>query len=344
MKKIVLVLFLLPILAFSQTDYSLKAKRVYKEAHKFLSTGNKVEAEKLFKECLTLEPNYVEALYNLSVLAYNDKDYASSINYAGSALAISKTKAPIYTQMAKSYFMVENYDSSAYYANIATILDSQSDESFYVLAKSENNIRKFEKALGHIESAIKINGNNAAYYNVRGVANFGQGNNDAALSDFNKVLELDPNFNGVYKNLANVYIAEGNSEKAIENIDKGISSATGDEKVAYLVLKGNYYHSIGDLENAKKAFQEAMELDSESPVVLTNMAAVEIDSDNFESAVENCTKAIELDPTMTEAYFNRGIANEMLRKTEEACSDWEEAFILGAVKAEDYLNSPTCNE
>ena len=47
---------------------------------------------------------------------------------------------------------------------------------------------------------------------------------------------------------------------------------------------------------------------------------------------------------MMEAYFNRGIANEMLRNVEDACSDWEQAFILGSEKAEEYLNSPTCNE
>ena len=45
-----------------------------------------------------------------------------------------------------------------------------------------------------------------------------------------------------------------------------------------------------------------------------------------------------------EAFYNRGIANEMLRNVEAACADWEEAFILGSEKAEKFLNSPTCNE
>ena len=109
-------------------------------------------------------------------------------------------------------------------------------------------------------------------------------------------------------------------------------------------MQGNYYHEKGDLDNAEKSFNEAFELDQSSAVVLTNQAAVMIDKENFEGAIEKCTEAIDLDGTQTEAYFNRGIAYEMMRKTEEACSDWEEAFIMGAVKAEDYHNIPTCNE
>jgi hypothetical protein len=34
----------------------------------------------------------------------------------------------------------------------------------------------------------------------------------------------------------------------------------------------------------------------------------------------------------------------MLRNVQDACSDWEQAFILGSEIAEEYLNSATCNE
>ncbi len=344
MRNIFLALLFIPFLSFSQNKYNLKSRKTYKQAQETLKSGNKTEALSLYKKCVSEEPTYIEAFHNMSVIEYDNKNYKKSIDYSSQALELSKTKAPVYTQLAKSYFMTENYDSSAYYANVATLLNPQSDESFYILAKSENNIKKYEKALKHINKAIEINPSASDYYNVRGVSYFGLEEYDKALEDFKHTLQLDPNKTNVYKNIANVYIAQGESDKAIEYIDKGILDSKGEDKVQYLILKGNYYHSIGKLDDAKAAFLEAKELNNQSPVVLTNMAAVMIDKGDFEGAVENCTKAIELDPTMTEAYFNRGIANEMLRKTDEACSDWEEAFILGAVKAEDYLNSPTCNE
>ncbi len=343
-KHLFLILLFIPFLVVAQNKYSLKSRKIYKQAQESLKNGNQNEAMTLFKQCVSEEPKYIEAFHNMSVIEYGNKNYKQSINYSHQALNINKTKAPVYLQMAKSYFMIENYDSSAYYSQIATVLNPKYDEAFYILSKSENNIKKYEKAFNHINKAIDLNQNVADYYNVRGVANFGLENYDKALSDFEQVLVLDPNNTSVYKNLANVYIAQNKSSKAIEFIDKGILDSEGDEKVQYLILKGNYFRSLGQLDEAQASYLEAKKISNESPIVLTNLAAIMIDKGEFEGAVENCTKAIELDPTMTEAYFNRGIAYEMLRKTEEACSDWEEAFILGAVKAEDYLNSPTCNE
>lgn len=343
-RNIFLILLFIPLLGFSQKKYNLKSRKTYKQAQENLKNGNNSEAMTLFQQCVTEEPNYIEAFHNMSVIEYDNKNYKKSISYSKDALNLSKTKSPVYLQMAKSYFKLENYDSSAYYSKIATVLNPNSDEAFYILAKSENNIKKYEKALNHINKSIEINSNNSDYFNVRGVSYFGLDDYENALKDFKHVQTLDPNNTGVYKNMANVYIAQGESEKAIEYIDKGILDSKGDQKVQYLILKGNYFHSIGKLDEARAAFIEAQNINNQSPVVLSNLAAVMIDKGEFEGAVENCTKAIELDPTLTEAYFNRGIANEMLRKTDEACSDWEEAFILGAVKAEDYLNSPTCNE
>ena len=344
MRTLILLFFIIPFTVFSQGNYNAKAKKTYQTAINALNDNNLTQAETLLKECLTIEPNYIEAYYNLAIIAYLNNDFKRSIDYGKNALNISKTKAPIYSQIAKSYFKLNNFDSSAYYSNVATILNPNSPEDFYLLAKSENNIKKYEKALKHINKSININPKNSDYYLVRGNAYFGLNDLENAKNNYLKVLDLDPSNKSIYKNLANVYIAEGDNEKAIDAINKGINDAKGNDKISYLILKGNYYHNIGDLENAKKAFEEAYMLDQESPIILNNLAAILIDKGDFEDAVEKATLAIDIDPTLSEAYFNRGIANEMLRNTTDACSDWEEAFILGAVKAEDYLNSPTCNE
>ena len=69
-----------------------------------------------------------------------------------------------------------------------------------------------------------------------------------------------------------------------------------------------------------------------------------IDLEKYETAIDKCDAAIVLNPNQMEAYFNRGIANEMIRDVEQACSDWQKAFVLGSQKAIQYLNGPVCNE
>jgi len=44
-----------------------------------------------------------------------------------------------------------------------------------------------------------------------------------------------------------------------------------------------------------------------------------------------------------EAFFNRGIAKEMLKDLDGACADWHDAFMLGSENAEKYVNSPACS-
>jgi hypothetical protein len=55
-----------------------------------------------------------------------------------------------------------------------------------------------------------------------------------------------------------------------------------------------------------------------------------------------CDKALTLNPEYMEAFFNRGVAKEMLKDLKGACADWEDAFFLGSENAEKYINSPAC--
>jgi len=344
MKKILLMVFLLPLLVIGQRNYPLAAKKIFKQAQEEHKKGKTQEALTLYNSCIKAEPTFSEAYLNMAIIQYNNKEYTKSLTNSKKALKYNKVQSSIYSQIGKSFFMTGDYDSSAYYLDRAIIFGANSENDFYYLASAENKRHNHERAISQINKSIKSNTSNADYYMVRGDANFGLDDFEAAKVDYEKALSLNQNNNSIYKSLANVYVKLGNSEKAIENIDIGINNAQGDEKINFLILKGNYYHQIGDLENAQKYFDEAFALNNQSAIVLTNQAAVLIDKGEFENAVEKCTQAINVDPTQTEAYFNRGIANEMLRKTDEACSDWEEAFIMGAVKAEEYLNSPTCNE
>ena len=339
-----MMLFLLPLLVYGQGKYPLSAKKLFKQAQDEYLKGNSEEALNLYTKCINEEPSFCEAYLNMSIIAYKNKSYDKALSYGQTALIYNKVQAPIYSQIGKTHFMLTNYDSCSYYLNLAVLFGATSETDYFYLAISESNQDNYEKTKEFISNSIRLNNTKSEYYTVRGDANFGLADYESAKVDYEKSLALNPKNNSIYKNLANVYIALENPEKALENINKGIASASGDDKVSFLILQGNYYHEKGELDSAEKSFNEAFALNQSNPIVLTNQAAVLIDRSDFEGAIEKCTEAIDLDGSQTEAYFNRGIAYEMLRKTEEACSDWEEAFIMGAIKAEDYLNSPTCNE
>lgn len=55
-------------------------------------------------------------------------------------------------------------------------------------------------------------------------------------------------------------------------------------------------------------------------------------------AIADFTKAIELDPKYTEAYYMRGLAENDFMATEEATKDWEKAIELDPKHDKSYLS------
>ena len=57
----------------------------------------------------------------------------------------------------------------------------------------------------------------------------------------------------------------------------------------------------------------------------------------YDLAIQDYAKAIKIDPSDGDVYFNRGLAHLALEQKEQALSDFEEAFQLGQKQAEGYL-------
>lgn len=344
MRLITLLAFFVPALLFAQTKYSSEAKKLYNKGIKEYKDGNIDAALGLFYQCVSVESRYAEAYLNISKILYGKKDMDQALNHAKKAYANNKFEPEIYSQLGKCYYQDQQFDSSAFFIDKGIEMGS-SDEFLLIYAgKSFYQLEDYGKAMSYFEKAIALNDKNPVSYNSRGKVYFNQGEYDKASADFSKANELDPKSAAIMTNLANSYLANEKAEEAMEIVTKGMEIAEKDEKVQLLLLMGNYYHRHGELDKANEQFNQAFELDKKNTAVLNNQAALFLDQDNFESALDKCNKALDINPEMMEAYFNRGIANEMLRNVEDACSDWEQAFILGSEKAEEYLNSPTCNE
>jgi hypothetical protein len=55
------------------------------------------------------------------------------------------------------------------------------------------------------------------------------------------------------------------------------------------------------------------------------------------------TKSIELNPKNGAAYFNRGIANQMLHNENGTCADLKKALEYGVENAKSFINA-SCND
>ncbi|MBD3636298.1 MAG: tetratricopeptide repeat protein [Crocinitomicaceae bacterium] len=344
MTRLLVIILFIPFFASAQPKYNSESRKLFNRATKEYNDGKITLALGLFEECVAADARHAEAYLNISTILYDRNQMGDALKNAQKAYSNNKFNPAIYAQLGKCYYQAMLYDSSAYFLEKAVEMGHDNQFVYIYAGKSYYEMTDYAKAISYFDKAIAANANNPVSYNSRGKSYFMRGEYDKAEADFEKALELNPQSVGLYSNLANCELENDKPDEALEHIKAGMEIADDDGKSRLLLLLGNYYHKIGNLELAMENFNKAYDLDRNNAQILNNQAAVYLDQDNYEAAIERCNLALEINPEMMEAYFNRGIANEMLRKVEDACSDWEQAFILGSEQAEIYLNSATCNE
>tara|TARA_B100000586_G_scaffold216950_1_gene163959 strand:- start:513 stop:809 length:297 start_codon:yes stop_codon:yes gene_type:complete len=73
-----------------------------------------------------------------------------------------------------------------------------------------------------------------------------------------------------------------------------------------------------------------------------NIGLIKHQKGDYYGAITNYTKSIEINPNFAYAYFNRGIAKEILEDLNGACADYKIAARMGHIYAQEIF-SDYCN-
>jgi eukaryotic-like serine/threonine-protein kinase len=159
-----------------------------------------------------------------------------------------------------------------------------------------------------------------------GDAKHNLGDEMGAVPDYQRAIEIDPNFamayarlGAVYNNLGQSALSEQNRQKAFELRDR----ASEREK---LYITSHYYADSGQLDKgitALELFQQTYPRDS---VPFNNLALIYSQMGQFDNALPNAKRAIELDPDMVSGYDNLAVAYAGLNRLDEARATLNAAF------------------
>ncbi|MFT5820676.1 MAG: tetratricopeptide (TPR) repeat protein [Crocinitomix sp.] len=298
-----------------------------------------------FSQCIAADSACFEAYYSLGLIHFE----AGRLDQTLFNTSKAETLRPFDPQLAgligRASYQKKNFSEAEIYLKRALSIGDNSADNLLYLALSLQKQNNYIFALHYFDELLLQNPSKTDYWFNRGLLYVEMEQYENAINDFKKTLESSENtVPNIYYHLAKTSLDLRDGEQCLAYIADGLAIANKTEKVDLLILKGTFYRDIGEYETAEKHYQTAYDLENENPLVLTHQAAVMIDLENYELAIEKCDAAIAISPDQMEAYFNRGIANEMIRNVEQACSDWQKAFVLGSQKAIHYLNGPVCNE
>jgi hypothetical protein len=161
---------------------------------------------------------------------------------------------------------------------------------------SSNQCGCWKNSITLYDHTLKVTASNwLAYYN-RGTFYGLLGNNGQAIADFNKAIEIRPDYIKAYNNRGNAYNELGNYRQAIEDLNRAIANNSGYTEAYY--NRGNSYNKLG----------------------------------NYRQAIEDYDRAIQADPKFVKAYYNRASVYLTQGDIISGCRDAQKACELGSCK------------
>jgi tetratricopeptide (TPR) repeat protein len=92
--------------------------------------------------------------------------------------------------------------------------------------------------------------------------------------------------------------------------------------------RARMYMAIGKLDQAREDLYQYIKHDSSDARVFVNRAGTRM-PDDLQGVIDDCNRAISIEPDNRNAYFLRGLASYGLGKKEAACKDFYKAIELG---------------
>lgn len=176
-----------------------------------------------------------------------------------------------------------------------------------------------------IDRAILVLPKNAELYFRRGKLHHQKKNFDAALRDFEKVIELDPNGatnSGflVFYERGTTYLDREEWDKAVADLEKHLRRETADVE-ATLAL-GRAHQGAGRLPLATVYFTKVIEAKPQDARTYFFRGLTYYKRENYEDALEDFAKLIELRPELPQGWQNRGATYYRLKKYDNAITDY----------------------
>lgn len=234
----------------------------------FVQLGLLDKAIACFQKAVTLDPNYIEALYNLG-LAYVDKQQPEqAIAIWQEVVTISPDHIDTWWNLGTLF--AQHHQIQEAISCYQQVLEYQPDsEAIYIclgglFALAED----WQTAIECYEVAIALNSENLDNYFQLGRIFHKSGEPEAATGCYQRAIEVSP---------------------AIA--------------LPYMMF-GNYLFEQGKIEAGLEQYQIAFQTEPNSATVLINYSTVLISLERFDGVIDYCETAIKLDPSLAAAYDN----------------------------------------
>jgi tetratricopeptide (TPR) repeat protein len=296
----------------------------------FLINGSKEyeTAVAYLDTAIRLKPEFTMAWFNRGIGLVNAGEYEKAINDFNRVIESDSDNAAVYIMRAVANYYSGNLEKLVPDIEIALQMDPYIFSSLYYL-----QVRKT------IDKAIEVAPENANLYYGRGYANLKNGYYRLAVNDFVKAIELVPGSSEFYKlsGVCRIYLEDGPGAESDLKVAMGINP-DDPEIYYYMGLLANDVQEQPEM--GYEYLSQAIELNPRDPLSYYERAWSSYDLLDYETALDDVEKAIELDSRNGDFYTLRAMTVLFgeIESEYDYCEDFRKAEELGtAYKLSRYI-------
>ena len=225
-------------------------------------------AEQIYRQILQVDPNHVDALHLLGLIAHHTGRHALAVEYIGRAIELNGTMAAFHNNLAEAY----------------------------------RALRKTPEAAACYRRALELNPEFAEAHNNLGVVYAEQGKAEEAIASYRRALQLKPDFAEACSNLGNALRDQGKLDEAVAFYRRALQLRP-DFAEAYSNL-GNALKGLGELDEAVACCRHAVELKPNLAEGYSLLGSVLKEQGKLSEAIACYRQALKLKPDFSKAHSN----------------------------------------
>ncbi len=282
-------------------------------AEQWIEYGNQLyrlekyqDAVKAFDRSIALKPTSIAGNYGKGLALLTDSKYLPALKSFDRAIELVPAieRASFYYHWkyrAVSLYLLNRYPEALASISQAISLEPQDPIILNVKAELLSLLKRYPEALGIYDNIIKKEPRAWAYVN-RGTVKYQSGDKKGAIDDYDKAIQLNPQYTGAY-------------------VDRGLAKS-----------------DLGDNNGAMSDYERAIAIDPQFAEAYVSRGIAKAESGNKKAAIVDYDRAIAIDPQFNRAYFNRAIAKSGLGDKKGAIADYTRAIALDSQDIKSYVN------
>ncbi len=313
-------------------DKEYKSFAYSTRAQVFLNLNDTVHALKDYAQAIALTPED-DRLYNTRAQVYYEQGkYDLADNDYRKMISLKEGDVMGYMGLGRNANAQKKYEDAIKLFDYVNKLEPSYSSAYSFRAESYIGLKKYDEAIDDIITALGIDQDNKAFYELQILADSAFAQTVTKL----KVQKLkEPKEYSWPYDLGVVYERTDRYVKAIPFYKESLAIESNKETANRI---SNCYNEIGDYDKALEYCDQAIALDSTKTDYLYFKANILDNAGRSEEAIKVMDSYIAQNPEEYFPYYRRGWFKDHSGKTDEAIEDYTMAITLQPNDAYQYLN------